>query len=119
MLGRGPVDQPTVPTASERNHKFVTRFDCPKTISSPHGDGLGGSGSVLWRGLSAAVALFRSLGDATRLAVVQELASGERRIVDLTARLGLAQSTVSRMWRVCAIAGWLSIGRWAASRCTG
>jgi ArsR family transcriptional regulator len=45
--------------------------------------------------LSPAVALFRSLGDATRLAIVHELASGERRIVDLTRTLGLAQSTVS------------------------
>lgn len=45
--------------------------------------------------LSAAVALFRSLGDATRLAIVHELARGERRIVDLTHTVGLAQSTVS------------------------
>jgi ArsR family transcriptional regulator, cadmium/lead-responsive transcriptional repressor len=45
--------------------------------------------------LSAAVALFRSLGDATRLAIVHELAGGERRIVDLTRAVGLAQSTVS------------------------
>ena len=45
--------------------------------------------------LSAAVALFRSLGDATRLAIVHELARGERRIVDLTRAVGLAQSTVS------------------------
>jgi DNA-binding transcriptional ArsR family regulator len=45
--------------------------------------------------LAPAVALFRSLGDATRLAIVHELARGERRIVDLTGRLGLAQSTVS------------------------
>ena len=45
--------------------------------------------------LSAAVALFRSLGDGTRLAIVHELARGERRIVDLTRLLGLAQSTVS------------------------
>lgn len=45
--------------------------------------------------LSPAVALFRSLGDATRLAIVHELARGERRIVDLTTTLGLAQSTVS------------------------
>ena len=46
--------------------------------------------------LSAAVALFRSLADPTRLAIVHELAAaGERRIVDLTGRLGLAQSTVS------------------------
>jgi DNA-binding transcriptional ArsR family regulator len=45
--------------------------------------------------LSAAVALFRGLGDATRLAIVHELAGGERRVVDLTGALGLAQSTVS------------------------
>ena len=45
--------------------------------------------------LSAAVALFRSLGDPTRLAIVHELARGERRVVDLTAAVGLAQSTVS------------------------
>ena len=46
-------------------------------------------------GLAPAVALFRSLGDATRLAIVHELARGERRVVDLTNTLGLAQSTVS------------------------
>lgn len=45
--------------------------------------------------LSPAVALFRSLGDPTRLAIVHELAAGERRIVDLTRTLRLAQSTVS------------------------
>jgi DNA-binding transcriptional ArsR family regulator len=46
-------------------------------------------------GLPAAVALFRSLGDVTRLVIVHELARGERRIVDLTRAVGLAQSTVS------------------------
>lgn len=46
--------------------------------------------------LTAAVALFRSLGDPTRLAVVSRLAEGEHRVVDLTRQLGLAQSTVSR-----------------------
>jgi ArsR family transcriptional regulator len=45
--------------------------------------------------LAPAVVLFRSLGDATRLAIVHELARGERRIVDLTRTLKLAQSTVS------------------------
>src|ERR1035437_4984564 len=44
--------------------------------------------------LSAAVALFRSLGDVTRLVIVHELARGERRIVDLTRAVGLAQWTV-------------------------
>ncbi|WP_372452687.1 ArsR/SmtB family transcription factor [Pseudonocardia nigra] len=43
-----------------------------------------------------AVALFRSLGDPTRLAIVMRLADGEARVVDLTRGLGLAQSTVSK-----------------------
>jgi DNA-binding transcriptional ArsR family regulator len=45
--------------------------------------------------LGAAVALFRSLADPTRLAIVHELSRGERRVVDLTRTLGLAQSTTS------------------------
>ena len=47
-------------------------------------------------GMSPAVALFRSLGDETRLRIVARLAAGEARVVDLTAQLGLAQSTVSK-----------------------
>ncbi|MFP5019743.1 ArsR/SmtB family transcription factor [Pseudonocardia phyllosphaerae] len=46
--------------------------------------------------VSPAVALFRSLADPTRLAVVARLAEGEARVVDLTRTLGLAQSTVSK-----------------------
>ncbi|MCU1663083.1 MAG: transcriptional regulator, ArsR family [Pseudonocardia sp.] len=46
--------------------------------------------------LAPAVALFRSLGDPARLAIVQRLAEGEARVVDLTRVLGLAQSTVSK-----------------------
>lgn len=54
------------------------------------------SGDVVERtGLAAAVALFHSLSDATRLAIVRRLAGGEARVVDLVAELGLAQSTVS------------------------
>lgn len=45
--------------------------------------------------LSTAAALFRSFGDPARLAIVRHLALGEHRVVDLTAHLGLAQSTVS------------------------
>ena len=45
---------------------------------------------------SPAVALFRSLGDPARLAIVTRLAQGEERVVDLTRLLGLAQSTVSK-----------------------
>ncbi|GAA4571776.1 metalloregulator ArsR/SmtB family transcription factor [Micromonospora coerulea] len=46
--------------------------------------------------LTPAVALFRSLGDPTRLAVLRRLAYGEARVVDLTGELGLAQSSVSK-----------------------
>lgn len=45
--------------------------------------------------MAPAVALFRSLADPARLAIVRRLARGERRVADLTAELGLAQSTVS------------------------
>ena len=47
-------------------------------------------------GVTPAVALFRSLGDETRLRIVARLAGGEARVVDLTGELGLAQSTVSK-----------------------
>lgn len=47
------------------------------------------------RGTDAAVALFHSLSDGTRLAIVKRLAGSEARVRDLVADLGLAQSTVS------------------------
>ena len=46
--------------------------------------------------LAPAAALFHSLADPVRLAIVQRLACGEARVVDLTGELGLAQSTVSK-----------------------
>lgn len=46
--------------------------------------------------LVPAAALFRSLGDPARLAIVRRLAHGEARVVDLVAECGLAQSTVSK-----------------------
>jgi ArsR family transcriptional regulator, cadmium/lead-responsive transcriptional repressor len=61
-----------------------------------------------------AVALFRSLGDATRLAIVLRLAQGEARVVDLTRLLGLAQSTVSKhlaCLRDCRLVDYRSKGR--------
>jgi ArsR family transcriptional regulator, cadmium/lead-responsive transcriptional repressor len=46
--------------------------------------------------LAPAAALFSSLGDPVRLAIVSRLSRREARVVDLTAELGLAQSTVSK-----------------------
>ncbi len=45
--------------------------------------------------LSAAACVFRSLGDPARLAILRHLTLGEHKVVELTAHLGLAQSTVS------------------------
>lgn len=45
--------------------------------------------------VTAAVCLFRSLADPTRLAILNHLALGEHRVVELTSHLGLAQSTIS------------------------
>jgi DNA-binding transcriptional ArsR family regulator len=46
--------------------------------------------------LAAAAAMFRSLGDPNRLAILRHLALGEHRVRDLTEHFGLAQSTVSQ-----------------------
>lgn len=46
--------------------------------------------------LTAASCLFQGFGDVSRLVIVQHLSLGEHRVVDLTAHLGLAQSTVSK-----------------------
>jgi len=47
-------------------------------------------------GLAPAASLFHSLADPTRLTILRHLALGEHRVVELTAHLGLAQSTVSK-----------------------
>ncbi|MGD9990979.1 ArsR/SmtB family transcription factor [Pseudonocardia sp.] len=64
--------------------------------------------------MDAAVALFRSLGDATRLAILKRLAEGEARVVDLSRLLELPQSTVSShlaCLRGCRIVDYRTQGR--------
>lgn len=46
--------------------------------------------------LTAAACLFHGFSDRSRVSIVQHLAFGEHRVVDLTRHLGLAQSTVSK-----------------------
>lgn len=46
--------------------------------------------------LVPAACLFHGFRDPNRLAILRHLAGGEHRVVDLTAHLGLAQSTVSK-----------------------
>lgn len=65
-------------------------------------------------GVSPAAALFHSLSDETRLRIVQRLAHGEARVVDLTGELGLAQSTVSKhlaCLRDCGLVDYRAEGR--------
>jgi ArsR family transcriptional regulator, cadmium/lead-responsive transcriptional repressor len=65
-------------------------------------------------GVTPAAALFRSLGDETRLRIVARLAAGETRVVDLTGELGLAQSTVSKhlaCLRGCGLVDYRAEGR--------
>ena len=46
--------------------------------------------------LAVAALLFHGFSDPSRLAILRHLMLGEHRVVDLTAHLGLAQSTVSK-----------------------
>lgn len=46
--------------------------------------------------LDAAACLFHGFSDPSRVAILRHLALGEHRVADLTAHLGLAQSTVSK-----------------------
>jgi DNA-binding transcriptional ArsR family regulator len=63
---------------------------------------------------AAAVCLFRSLADPARLVILRHLALGEHRVVDLTAHLGLAQSTTSAhlaCLRDCGLVSSRTVGR--------
>ena len=46
--------------------------------------------------LEAAACLFHGFSDPSRLAILRQLALAEQRVTDLTAHIGLAQSTVSK-----------------------
>ena len=62
----------------------------------------------------AAVDLFRSLADPARLTILRHLALGAHRVVDLTAHLGLAQSTTSAhlaCLRDCGLVSARTVGR--------
>jgi ArsR family transcriptional regulator, cadmium/lead-responsive transcriptional repressor len=77
-------------------------------------DDAGCVSAAIAAGVSPAAALFRSLGDETRLRIVARLAAGEARVVDLTGELGLAQSTVSKhlaCLRGCGLVDYRAEGR--------
>ncbi len=71
--------------------------------------------------LAPAVALFRSLADPARLAIVRRLAGGEARVVDMVGELGLAQATVSAhlaCLRDCGLVASRPVGRASLFRLT-
>jgi len=64
--------------------------------------------------LAAAACLFHGFSDPSRLAILRHLALGKHRVVDLTAHLGLAQSTVSKhlaCLRDCGLVASRPVGR--------
>jgi len=71
--------------------------------------------------LAPAAALFRSLGDPGRLAILRRLAGEPARVVDLVEALGLAQSTVSKhlaCLRDCGLVASEPVGRASLFRLT-
>jgi DNA-binding transcriptional ArsR family regulator len=71
--------------------------------------------------LGPAAALFRSLGDPGRLAILRRLAEGPARVIDLVETLGLAQSTVSKhliCLRDCGLVSSEPLGRASLFRLT-
>lgn len=56
----------------------------------------------------AVAAVFRALAEPARLQIVHALSDGERRVVDLVAEVGLAQSTTSAHLAVLREAGLVS-----------
>lgn len=79
------------------------------------------SGQVERMQLAPAAALFRSLGDPARLAIVGRLAAGPARVVDLIEAVGLAQSTVSKhlaCLRDCGLVASEQMGRASLFRLT-
>jgi DNA-binding transcriptional ArsR family regulator len=68
-------------------------------------DGADGSCVVTRHDHEAVAAVFRALAEPARLQMVHALADGERRVVDLVAEVGLAQSTTSAHLAVLREAG--------------
>lgn len=70
--------------------------------------------AVVEADVAPAVALFRSLAEPARLTILRHLTLGEHRVVDLTAHLGLAQSTTSAhlaCLRDCGLVSVRTVGR--------
>lgn len=64
-----------------------------KTVTSAE---VADPGTVETDSLKVAACLFHGFSDPSRLVILRHLSLGEHRVVDLTAHLGLAQSTVSK-----------------------
>ena len=80
-----------------------------------------GAGELERVELAPAAALFHSLGDPTRLAIVRRLAAGPARVVELVEAVGLAQSTVSKhlaCLRDCGLVTSDAVGRASLFRLT-
>lgn len=67
-----------------------------KVLEHRSGPALTDEPSANERALEASASLFHGLSDPSRLMILEHLALGEHRVIDLTEHLQLAQSTVSK-----------------------
>ncbi|EAQ00646.1 regulatory protein, ArsR [Janibacter sp. HTCC2649] len=97
---------------------FQRAAQAPEAASTASDDGPGdGLGDLEAAAAQAAACLFRGMGDPGRVRILQHLLLGEHRVVELTAHLGLAQSTVSKhlaCLRECGLVTSRPVGRSSA-----
>jgi DNA-binding transcriptional ArsR family regulator len=100
-----------VPSAVTRPWVSISEWDSVKIICYPAesaGSGEGGDRRV--------AAIYRALGDETRLRLLRELTAGDRRLTELAEALGLAKSTVHQHLGALRSAGLIRVNLGADKR---
>ena len=89
--GEAGIDQVVlVPSIVTRPWVTISEWDSTKIICYPAGSGAPSSDDTDRR----LAAIYRALGDETRLRLLRELSVGDRRLTELAEALGLAKSTI-------------------------
>jgi DNA-binding transcriptional ArsR family regulator len=88
--GEAGIDQVLlIPTAASRPWIVISEWESTKVFCYP-----AAAGALSDRDERDLAAVYRALGDETRLRILHQLAAGDRRIADLAQELALAKSTI-------------------------
>jgi DNA-binding transcriptional ArsR family regulator len=90
-----------VPSVVSRPWIVISEWDSTKIFCYPANPGAAEGGEQQ----GEMIRLYRALGDETRLRILREMATGDRRIADLAHSLGLAKSTIHSHLAVLRAAG--------------